>query len=85
MKERQVSLPTIALIAGTRLALGVGIGLLLANRLTPEQRCAVGWMLFGLGALSTIPLAAEVLGGRPSSNGSLRVAQNPISPYVTAS
>ena len=34
MRERQVTFPTIALIAGTRVALGVGLGLLLASRLT---------------------------------------------------
>jgi hypothetical protein len=42
MRERQVTLPTIALIAGTRAALGVGLGLLLAGRLSPEQRRAAG-------------------------------------------
>jgi hypothetical protein len=38
MLERQVSLPTIGLIAGTRVALG----LLLADRFTDEQRRAAG-------------------------------------------
>jgi hypothetical protein len=31
MKEQRISLPEIVLIAGTRVALGVGLGLLLAN------------------------------------------------------
>jgi len=53
----------MALIAGTRALVGAGLGLLLADRLSPEQRKAVGWTLFGVGALSTIPLAFEVLGG----------------------
>ena len=42
MRETHVKLPTIGLIAGTRVALGIGIGLLLAERLTPEQRQAAG-------------------------------------------
>ena len=63
MIEKQVSLPTIELIAGTRLALGIGIGLLLANHLLPEQRRAAGWALFAVGALSTIPLMLQVYGG----------------------
>lgn len=61
MKEQRISLPEIVLIAGTRVALGVGLGLLLANQLDERQRQAAGWALFLVGALTTIPLAAEVL------------------------
>lgn len=63
MRETRVSLPELGLIAGTRAALGAGVGLLLADRLSQEQRKAVGWTLLALGALTTIPLAFEVLGG----------------------
>jgi len=56
-----VTLPELGLIAGTRAALGAGIGLLLADRLSADQRRAVGWTLLAVGALSTIPLAAEVI------------------------
>jgi len=56
-----MTLPLLGLIAGTRAALGAGIALLLADRLTAEQRRAVGWTLTGVGVLSTIPLAAHVL------------------------
>ena len=62
MREAQVTLPELALIAGTRVALGAGLGLLLADRLPQAQRRAVGWTLFLMGALTTIPLAFEVLG-----------------------
>jgi hypothetical protein len=62
MREAQVTLPELALIAGTRVALGAGLGLLLAERLPQGQRRAVGWTLFLMGALTTIPLALEVLG-----------------------
>jgi hypothetical protein len=63
MRETRVTLPELALLAGTRAALGVGVGLLLADRLADDQRKAVGWTLLLVGALSTIPLAIEVLGG----------------------
>jgi hypothetical protein len=62
MRETRITLPELALIAGTRAALGAGLGLLLADRLAENQRKAVGWTLVTIGALSTIPLAFEVLG-----------------------
>ena len=61
MKARMLTLPELFLIAGTRVALGAGVGLLLADRLSDERRRAVGWTLLGIGALSTIPLAGSVL------------------------
>ncbi len=60
MKQKVVALPTIGLIAGTRVALGAGLGLLLASRLSPEVRRAAGWSLLALGVVSTIPLAVKV-------------------------
>jgi hypothetical protein len=57
-----VTLPELALIGGTRVALGAGLGFLLADRLSEGQRKAVGWTLLLVGAVSTIPLAFEVLG-----------------------
>jgi hypothetical protein len=64
MKKAELTLPEIALIAGTRGMLGAGAGLLLADRLTAEQRKAIGWTLLIIGAITTIPLAAEVMGKR---------------------
>ena len=61
MRKTQITLPELALIAATRGLLGAGIGLLLADRLSDVQRKAVGWSLLAIGALSTIPLAVEVL------------------------
>jgi hypothetical protein len=66
MKTVRLTLPEIALLAGTRAALGAGIGLLLGERLKPEQRSAVGWTLLVLGLFTTIPLALEVFGKRDS-------------------
>ena len=62
MKERRLTLPEIGLIGGTRAALRAGIALLLSDKLNDDQRKAVGWTLFLVGAISTLPLAINVLG-----------------------
>ncbi len=64
MFERKFTLAEIMLLAGTRVALGVGIGLLLSTRLDDDQRKAAGWALVFVGAITTIPLAIDVLGKR---------------------
>jgi hypothetical protein len=68
MRETRITLPELALIGGTRAALGAGLGLLLADRLEAGQRRAVGWTLLLIGAATTIPLAIEVLGGSRQSS-----------------
>ena len=70
MKERRLTLPEIGLIGGTRAALGAGIALLLADKLNDDQRQAIGWTLLLVGALSTIPLAINVLGRSDSGDTS---------------
>ena len=62
MKERTLTIPDLALIAGTRVALGAGIGLLLADRLNEDHRKGAGWALLAVGVLTTIPLVMKVLG-----------------------
>jgi hypothetical protein len=62
MKTIRLTIPELGLIAGTRGILGAGIALLLADRLSLDQRKAVGWSLFLIGALVSIPLGAEVMG-----------------------
>jgi len=64
MIKSELTLPEIALIAGTRGMLGAGIALLLVDRLTADQRKAIGWTLFAVGAISTIPLVMNVLDKR---------------------
>lgn len=64
MKEIRLSLPEVALVAGTRAALGGGLALLLADRLSKEQRKAAGWALFLVGVTTTIPLALLMFGRR---------------------
>lgn len=61
MRERGLTIPEIVLIAGTRVALGAGIGLLLADKLSNEERKGVGWALLAVGTLTTIPLAITVI------------------------
>lgn len=60
--EKRLSVTDLILIAGTRVALGVGIGLLLSDRLNRDQRRAAGLALLGVGAATTIPLAISVIG-----------------------
>jgi len=60
MKSVDLTIPQLAMIAGTRGLLGSGLGLLLADRIPESRRKAIGWTLFALGALSTIPLVAKV-------------------------
>lgn len=69
MREVTLAVPELALIAGTRAALGAGIALLLSERLGPEQRRAVGWTLLAVGVISTIPLAIDVVGKIRGTSG----------------
>ncbi len=64
MRKAQLELTTIGLIAGTRVMLGLGLGMLLADKFKKDQRRAVGWTLFLVGASATVPLALHVLGQR---------------------
>jgi hypothetical protein len=64
MIKAELTLPEIALIAGTRGMIGAGAGLLLADKLNDDQRKTLGWTLLIIGAISTIPLAIEVLSKR---------------------
>jgi hypothetical protein len=60
MKELVLDLPTFAFVVSTRAALGVGIGLLLADRLPADRRRAIGGALVAVGAATTIPAAMSV-------------------------
>jgi len=64
MNKIELTLPELALIGGTRGALGAGIALLLGGKLKTGQRKAIGWTLFLVGAVSTIPLVIDVLSKR---------------------
>ena len=55
-KPITLTLPEIGLIAMTRGALGVGIGLLLSNVLEKEERRSAGLALLAVGVLTTVPI-----------------------------
>ena len=59
MKTIELKLPEIGLLAMTRAALGVGLGLLLSSKLDERQRRAAGIALVLFGALTTVPFAAH--------------------------
>ncbi len=61
MKKAALSLPEVGLIAGTRAMLGAGVALLLGDKLDKDARKTIGWTLFLMGAVSTIPLVINVL------------------------
>ncbi len=61
MREHELTIPEIGLIAITRVALGIGIGLFLSKRLNYRQRKSAGRVLALIGGLSTIPLALVIL------------------------
>jgi hypothetical protein len=83
MRRTSLSIPEIAIIAGTRGMLGAGVGLLLANRLSSEQRRAVGWTLFAIGALSTIPIGVQLFQSLSEDEGYGRVREFADPEYVT--
>jgi hypothetical protein len=60
MKRVVLNLPTFGFVVATRAALGVGIGLLVSERLPVERRRAIGASLVALGAATTIPAAFTV-------------------------
>lgn len=60
MKNVLLNLPTFGFIVSTRVALGVGIGLLLADRLSPSRRRSLSAALIGVGAATTVPALAAV-------------------------
>ena len=65
LTQRAGTIPEVMLIAGTRVALGVGIGLLLSDQLNEDQRKAAGWALLAVGVLTTIPIVKGLLAKPP--------------------
>jgi hypothetical protein len=74
MQERTLTIAEIILIAGTRVALGAGIGLLLSNKFNKDQRNAAGLALTVIGGLTTIPLALSVISGKTGRATEMRPA-----------
>jgi hypothetical protein len=59
-KKVNIAVPEIALIAVTRVILGIGVGLLLSSALKKRARRAAGLSLFMVGVISTVPLAVHL-------------------------
>ncbi|HTV09077.1 MAG TPA: hypothetical protein VMD97_08565 [Candidatus Aquilonibacter sp.] len=74
MKETKLTWPELVLLVGTRVAAGVGVGLLLSEKMDRSARRAAGVALLAVGALSTIPLAAELLGSMKRDGGDASAA-----------
>ena len=60
--ERNIGLPELILWTGTRVALGVGIGMLVARGMSRDAMKAAGLALTAVGGFTTIPLAISILG-----------------------
>jgi hypothetical protein len=60
MRERTITIPELILVAGTRVALGIGAGLLMSARMARDTRKGAGWALFMVGALSSIPIFLNI-------------------------
>jgi hypothetical protein len=60
MKEVHLSQPELAFIIVTRAMIGAGIALLLADRISGEQRKAIGATLTLVGLVTTIPAICAI-------------------------
>ena len=64
MRQVLLSIPEVAFIAGTRGALGAGIGMLLSGKIDSSRRRTIAWTLIAIGAITTIPAAKRLFGQR---------------------
>jgi len=61
MRRISLRVPEIGFIAGTRAAFGVGLGLLLADRLNRRQRRKAGRVLVAIGAVTSVPVVVKLI------------------------
>jgi hypothetical protein len=59
-KKAELTRPELGLLAATRAMLGAGVGLLVADKLGEDQRKVIGWTLFLMGVVSTVPLVRDI-------------------------
>jgi hypothetical protein len=64
-----LSPPKFGFVVITRVALALGIGLLISQRLSEGRRRRVGRTLVAIGALTTIPAAMFVARSRKTASG----------------
>ncbi len=60
MSRNNFPVGELALLAGTRVLLGAGIGLLISNRFSKDSRRLLGSVLLAIGIISTLPLALDL-------------------------
>jgi uncharacterized protein YqfA (UPF0365 family) len=66
MKRVDLPLPLFGFAVATRVALGVGIGLLVGGRLRRAARTRIGASLIAFGAVTTVPVMLPVFGRKNS-------------------
>jgi hypothetical protein len=81
MVQRPITVPELGLVAGTRALLGAGVALLVADKLAPQSRRAVGWTLVGVGIVSTFPLLAQFLSRPPAGTNHKKPAEKPVAKH----
>lgn len=62
MNDVVLTLPSLMFVVGTRAALAFGAGLLVAGRLSPQQRRGLGLSLIAFGVATTPPALMHVFG-----------------------
>jgi hypothetical protein len=67
MNKLLLNLPTFAFVVGTRVMLGVGVGLLLSDRVSPQRRRHLALTLISIGAATTIPALMAIRRGRAAA------------------
>jgi len=72
MTERNITVPDLILWTGTRVALGVGIGMLVSKSLSKDAMKAAGLALTFVGGFTTIPLAFAIIGKKSGSRQDIR-------------
>jgi hypothetical protein len=72
MISRNITLPEMILWTGTRVALGVGVGMLISRRLSKDAMKAAGLALTLVGGLTTIPLAIAIMGKKDLARPEIR-------------
>jgi hypothetical protein len=72
MIARNITLPEMILWTGTRVALGVGVGMLVSRRLSKDAMKAAGLALTLVGGLTTIPLAIAIMGKKDLARPEIR-------------
>jgi hypothetical protein len=63
MPTTSMSLVEVGSLAITRAMLGVGVGLLVADRLEARRRQAVGRTLLAVGVITTVPVVVSIMRG----------------------